>query len=234
MTNLNILKHWSNKFGIPIESFDKKGIIIESSKLKKNEKIINIFKTATNCIIVLPHERVSKLAALISNIPFSSEIKFEDIYSKIEDKIDKIIGPIYQGYKEDDSLYQEAEGKPIEEIDSKTIEFFNSKLNEHDKMILGNFCKPIFAIYEENKIVSLAHYLFWTDKVISVGILTHPKYRKQGYSKKVLKLAMNHATTSGYDIAYQTLDKNVNSKLLASSLGIKEYATTLKIYLKSN
>ncbi|MDA3838400.1 MAG: GNAT family N-acetyltransferase [Candidatus Delongbacteria bacterium] len=231
--NKEIIKHWSNKFGIPIESFDKKGIIIESSKLNKNEKIINIFKTATNCIVVLPYERASELAALISNITLSSKFKFEDIYSKFEDKIDKIIGPIYQGYKVDDSLYDDAEGVLIEEIDSKTIDFFNSELNEHDKMILGNFSKPIFAINEDNKIVSLSHYLFWTDKVISVGILTHPKYRKQGYSKKVLKLAMNHATDNGYDIAYQTLDNNLNSKLLASSLGIKEYATTLKVYLKS-
>ena len=232
VSSINIIAYWSSKFGISPSSFNRSGIVIESTTLKKNEKIVNIFKTDSNCIVVLPSERYSELKNLISDITYCSDIRFEDIYNKFNDKIEKIIGPIYQGYKDNNSLYDDTEGKHIQEIDTKTYEFFNSELNNHDKMILDNFCKPYFALYAENSIVSLAHYLYWTDSVASMGILTHPKYRNQGYSKRILKLAINHAINNNYEIAYQTLDNNVNSKHLAKSVGIKKYATTLKVYLK--
>jgi len=67
--------------------------------------------------------------------------------------------------------------------------------------------------------------------VFSVGVLTHPNYRGQGYGTAVASAMTDYGIDAGGVMYYRALLSNQASVRIARSLGYQEYCTTLFLRL---
>jgi len=65
----------------------------------------------------------------------------------------------------------------------------------------------------------------------NIGIVTHPRYRRQGYGRAVVAAMTAHALAEGTIPHYQTLLANAASLAIARSLDFAQYATAFAIRL---
>ena len=93
------------------------------------------------------------------------------------------------------------------------------------------FLQPhLYGLFTGGRLLALAHYVLWAANAASIGVVTHPAHRGQGYGKAVVSAAMQDAFAQGHIVIYQTLCDNMRSIALAKRLGCQEYAHTFKIY----
>ncbi len=66
----------------------------------------------------------------------------------------------------------------------------------------------------------------------NIGIVTHPRYRRQGYGRAVVSAMAAYTLAGGAIPHYQTVLANAGSLAIARSLGFVQYATAFAVRLK--
>src|SRR5690606_23268507 len=92
---------------------------------------------------------------------------------------------------------------------------------------------PLFAVRADSRILAIANHQMWGVEAASIGVLTHPAYRRSGHGKSVTTAAMSAAFAHGHLVLYRTLLANRASIALAESLGCRDYARFLAVHLRS-
>jgi RimJ/RimL family protein N-acetyltransferase len=71
----------------------------------------------------------------------------------------------------------------------------------------------------------------WGERLLHVGILTHPAYRGRGYGTAVVSAMTTYGLTAGALVQYRALAANVASVAIAQALGFGRFGQTLAVRL---
>lgn len=168
------------------------------------------------------------------------------------------VGPLYEGYVEADR-FRPAPSRAVVTLDPSHVEEFRASttracedgraegtsvwrealhrfMSASDRADvevsgLARADSPFFAVVDESVIFALAHYSMWAADAASIGVLTHPAYRRRGHGKAAVSAAMSDAFARGHFVLFRTLVANHASVALATSLGCREYGRSLAIHL---
>ena len=231
--------YWSNFFGIRKDELRKLGVIVVPHKYLSDYKGAWIFKRNYRIIISVQ----SKMVNLITNKIKKIEFQVGNIFSKpyldylFGKDIERIIGPIYQGYYDDiETVIQIS--KEVKEINFKEHQELITRLSKSgdeegwSNSGINKDNEGMYGYFHKDKIESIGCYNIVRGDVAFIGIYTNPNYRGMGFSYEVLKKMIMDLSARGKLIRYQTLISNEPSIRLASKIGFKEYANNIAIRLK--
>ena len=228
MQNINFENQVFNRlfdyFGQKINK-DKINIIKKEKYDKENR--ISIYQTPFNSIIF----SCSSFYKLINKKINESDNKIS--LNKIKSKFDNhnftketnthclFLDP------EDHKVVNPPKGYEIKVIDKKfetgfnkfKIECSKEDLNEAQVSLSDDYIVGCF--YDKN-LVAVVSYWYWGDNLADIGIITHPRYRKNNLAKATL----SYLTLKGIKMdkinIYRHASDNESSKILALSMNFKE------------
>ena len=90
---------------------------------------------------------------------------------------------------------------------------------------------PVFGCFEGEVLAGAGMLERWGDRLLQVGIVTHPDYRGRGYGKAVVSAMTAHGLAAGGVVQYRTLQANLPSVGIAQALGFQRFAQTLAVRL---
>jgi len=233
--------YWSNFFGLKRDELNTKGVIVVPHKYLEDYNGAWIFNRNNRIIISAPIKMINKITDKIKILNIERANMFSKQYLNylFGEKIERIIGPTYQGYYDDAGrkiqVSEEVVKISFEEhhqlikrlSDSgRKEDWSNSGINKDNDGIYGYFYK--------NNIESIGCYNIIKGDVGFIGVYTNPNYRGMGFSYEVVKKILKDLSIEGKLIIYQTLISNKSSISLANKVGFKGYANNIAIRLKKN
>ncbi len=236
-----IQSYWSDFFGIASLEMDQPGVTVLPHKALKGFNGAWIFLRKKKVVISIMPSMLGEIQGKIDQkIPSAAAdyLSNEFIEYLFEDRIEKLVGPAFQGYYEK-KFENNQEAAKIQSINFQTHKnqifdlsqtgdeqgWNNSSIKENSEALFGYFV--------ENQLVSIANFQLRNGNVGFIGVYTDPNFRGQGFGRAAVQAAVNHLINHGYGVLYQTLFSNKGSMGIAQKIGIKEYARHIAVRLKS-
>lgn len=84
----------------------------------------------------------------------------------------------------------------------------------------------VYGVFEEEKLVAVASMYPWSEnlKIADIGVITLPKYRRQGLAKKLVLSISQSALLEGFQPQYRCQSDNFSSLILAEKLKMNLFA----------
>ena len=90
---------------------------------------------------------------------------------------------------------------------------------------------PVFGCFADEVLAAAGMLERWGDRLLQVGIVTHPDYRGRGYGKAVVSAMSAYGLATSGVMQYRTLQANLPSVGIAQALGFQRFALTLAVRL---
>jgi GNAT superfamily N-acetyltransferase len=152
------------------------------------------------------------------------------------DRIERVVGPAAISYADvTDFILQEEHGaRPLTPADTDALRRLSAAVGEDawENSGIAFDRVPVFGIYEKSEMIAASSYERWGERILHVGIVTHPEHRGQGHGLGVAAATTAHALEAGGIAQWQTLESNEPSLRIAEKLGFKPYCRTLALRLK--
>jgi RimJ/RimL family protein N-acetyltransferase len=88
---------------------------------------------------------------------------------------------------------------------------------------------PVYGCYAGRTLAAAGMLEPWGDRLLHVGIVTHPAHRGRGYGTAVVSRTTADGLAEGRVVQYRTPQANLPSVAIASKLGFQRFAHTLAV-----
>jgi GNAT superfamily N-acetyltransferase len=150
--------------------------------------------------------------------------------------VERIVGPAYQSYV-DTAAFQPAPdvgARLLGVADRPALERLAAACDpvewEHSAITAEQ--TPIFGLERTGALVAAAAYKEKGPGVVTVGVITHPAFRRAGYGRAAVSALTAYGLEQGVVCHYQTLRANAGSLAIARALGYQDLASTMAIRLR--
>jgi ribosomal protein S18 acetylase RimI-like enzyme len=231
---MKIDEYWASFFGLSVTDFMKsKAKVVPHAQLQGYQGAW-LFRRGASFVISAPPDLVEKIKKEVQH-PSETTLADQTFVALFGDRVDKVIGPAYQGYLEEpDFLSVASSARLLSSADDNALHELAADCDvedwEHSDIQIGQHSN--FGIFVGSRLVAVANYQVQEETVAMPGIITHPAYRGQGFGKAVLSAAIEHGLSNGFLMLYQTRVANRPALTAAESLGYKQYATHLAVRLR--
>lgn len=239
MRKERIDKYWNNFFGLEDNELTKRGIIITPHNYLDGYNGVWIFQRENQIILSVESKMIDKLRSKIKEKQANETNLFSRSYIEylFGKDVDRIIGPVYQGYYDDElrSWQISEKVKQINFMDHPDLADELSRTGDDDGWAHSGINSDIdgmYGFFHEGKLESISCYKMLRGDVGFVGIYTNPKFRGKGFSYEVAKRVVKELSERDKLIRYQTLKSNKASIKIANKLGFEEYGNNIAIRLK--
>jgi len=150
-----------------------------------------------------------------------------DLYNKLDpSKIMFLSNPQF------DDIDQTCNCRRLDEKDRYEFEEFHNACPQKDKdQGMVSIADPVvYGCFVEGKIVSVASLWNWGERLSDIGVLTHPKFRNNGYAENVCKRLMYENNKL---FIWRCDEKNDVSYNLAKRLGFSKAGMIYSLKKKS-
>ena len=90
---------------------------------------------------------------------------------------------------------------------------------------------PVFGCFAGDRLAAAGMLERWGDRLLHVGIVTHPGYRGRGYGNALVSAMTAYGLATGGVMRYRTLPANLASVGIARALGFQRFPHTLALRL---
>lgn len=188
------------------------------------------------CVLSAPGDVMMDAARAAGGKTPAEIIDGNDLAAAFGDRVELVVGPASVRYADvSDFLLQEEQGaRPLTPADNDALRELSVEVGEDawENSGIAFDRVPIFGIYVKDALVAAASYERWGERILHVGVVTHPEHRGQGYGLGVAAATTAHALEAGGIAQWQTLESNAPSVSIAKHLGFKPYCRTLAVRLK--
>ena len=229
-------QYWADVFGLS-PGFDRTdGLLVTPHARQWKDNFAFVFVRGNACVISVSRRRVEAVRRRAGPIGPGEWLTPGNVSSMFEEPVDRIVGPVFQGYAEADD-FRPVHSDHVRRLCPADDDRLKALADACDSLQWEHsgtdFSTPNhFGLVADDEIVAVAHYDMWAPYAASIGIITHPAHRGRGCGKAAVSAAMKHAFERGHLVVYQTLLANTPSVRLAHSLGCREYARTLAVHLR--
>ncbi|MGG0186863.1 GNAT family N-acetyltransferase [Bacillus rhizoplanae] len=211
-------------------------LIVEHSGELKRYKGAYLVRNEYWCVCSVPKAFLQMVQQRISMKPIDIVFERDFLQNLFGSYVDIIIGPTFLGYANKTDFYPvfTHQVSLIDEMQHDYLYELKEECSEleWERSDIELNRQPIMGCFVQNKLVAAGS---WRDKggVLSIGILTHPQYRKQGFGKAIVSALTQYGLQCGGIMQYQTLESNTSSVSIASSLGYKRLLQSISVRLRN-
>ena len=228
-------QYWSNVFGLSPNFVQKDAVFVVPHAREWKDDFAFVFIRGKTCAISVGETMVKAVRERANSVSIDELLTKSGVSALFAESVDRVVGPAFQGYMEAENFHP-FQTEHIRQLSSAD----NDALQE-----LGKACDPLewensrvkiskpnqFGLFINGQLTAVANYDMWAPNAASIGVITHPAYRGQGFGKSSVSAAIKHAFDCGHLVIYQTLLDNTHSVQLATSLGFREYSQTMAVHL---
>lgn len=236
-TRHSVYRDWAERFECKISDMTTPNLIVrQHSRSMKEYHGIYCFYNGTTCVISAPPSYVSRIKIAVNERRPEEVFDVELLTKSIGSDNYQVIGPTFQGYIDDGSFIEQKTHEVVELVTEHhlaSLQDFRVSCSETEWEYsdIDFQRRPIIACFCDEKVVAAGSWRVERSGILSVGIISHPNYRGNGYAKAVVSTLTSKGLKTGATMHFQTLKSNTSSVAIAHSLGYKELVSTLAIRL---
>ncbi|MCP4673442.1 MAG: GNAT family N-acetyltransferase [Desulfobacula sp.] len=231
--NLNEKDAWSFWLGCDFEDFNDFRLHSNPMLNESNQIILLVSKNGFN--ISIPSLRFKRIEDKLSHLYDLPIQAITDIINPLKNEIKKVGYILYQACPIDDFDCSNEPDSLIHlgQDDNFKLQELKAACSETE---WGHSClnfdsKNTFGVLNQRTLVSASHYLIFPGKLASLGMITHPNNRTQGYAQQAAIGAVKHALDCGLMIHFQTLIENTAAIALSKKLGFVQFGCSCRLEL---
>jgi GNAT superfamily N-acetyltransferase len=187
------------------------------------------------CVVAVPADWYEPVVSRIGRRPPAEVFDVVLLRQVFGAAVDQVIGPAWLGYADTSDI------RPAPTLGTRLLT--NQDLAELQRLAaacgpvawehsgIDPARPPVFGCFAGNKLAAAGMLERWGDRLLQVGIVTHPGYRGRGYGKAVVSAMSAHGLATGGVLQYRTLQANLPSVGIARALGFQRFALTLAVRL---
>jgi GNAT superfamily N-acetyltransferase len=193
------------------------------------------FRHHHSLCISVPPDLVEGIQGVVGGCTVESLFGEASIRALLGPRIERIIGPAYQGYIERQHFRSAAHpgvralGQPDQAALGRLVDACEVEAWEHAGVAIDE--PHAFGCFVDGHLAAVARYRAAWGETAHIGVVTHPAYRGRRYGSAVVSAATAQALEAGFIVLYQTLLANAPSVSLATGLGYQAYARHLAVRL---
>jgi GNAT superfamily N-acetyltransferase len=187
------------------------------------------------CVVAVPADWYRRVVERVGHRSPASVFDVVLLREVFGAAVDQVVGPAWLGYA-DASDFRPAptlgtrllSGQDLPEL-RRLAAACGATAWEHSGIDPAR--PPIFGCFAGEALAAAGMLERWGDRLLHVGIVTHPDYRGRGYGKAVVSAMTAHGLAGGGVVQYRTLEANLPSVGIARALGFQHFARTLAVRL---
>lgn len=189
------------------------------------------------CVLAVPANWYQHATARLAHQPAAATFDTVLLRQVFGPAVERVIGPAWLGYA-DRGDFQPSHPKGTR------------RLADHDLPALRRLAAacgptawahsgidparpPVYGCYAGWTLAAAGMLEPWGDRLLHVGIVTHPAHRGRGYGTAVVSAMTADGLAGGRVVQYRTLQANLPSVAIATKLGFQPFAHTLALRLAS-
>jgi len=187
------------------------------------------------CVLAVPEDWYEPVASRVGHRPPAEVFDSAVLRQVLGAAVDQVIGPAWLGYA-DASDFRPAPTmgtRLLTDQDLPELQRLAAACGpmawEHSGIDPAR--PPVFGCFAGEVLAAAGMLECWGDRLLQVGIVTHPAYRGRGYGKAVVSAMTAHGLATGGVVQYRTLQANLPSVGIARALGFQRFAQTLAVRL---
>jgi GNAT superfamily N-acetyltransferase len=226
---------WAAFFGLSTPAFLRPGIQVVAHHELADYQGVWLFRHHASLCLSVPPGLVGCVQDAVREWTVARLFSEAGIRALLGPRIDRIIGPAYQGYVEPTQFRPASEPgvRVLSRSDRKILQQLadasGSEAWEHAGIALDE--PNTFGRFVDDHLVAAAWYRPGWGETAHIGVVTDPAYRGRGHGRAVVSAATARGLAAGFIVLYQTLVANTPSVALAAGLGYQLYATHLAVRL---
>jgi RimJ/RimL family protein N-acetyltransferase len=187
------------------------------------------------CVVAVPADWYQPVATRVGPRPPAEVFDAALLRQVFGDAVDRVIGPAWLGYADASDF------RPAPTLGTRLLT--DQDLPQLQRLAAA--CGPtawehggidpagplLFGCFVGGVLVAAGTLKPWGDRLLHVGIVTHPGYRGRGYAKAVVSAMTAEGLARGGLLQYRTLEANRSSAAIARALGFQHFARTLAVRL---
>jgi GNAT superfamily N-acetyltransferase len=187
------------------------------------------------CVLAVPDDWYELVASKVGHRPPAEVFDVSRLHEVFGTSVDQVIGPAWLGYADASDL------RPAPTMGTRLLT--DQDLPELRRLAaacgpvdwahsgIDPARPPVFGCFAGAVLAAAGMLEPWGDRLLHVGIVTHPGYRGRGYGKAVVSAMTAHGLATGGVVQYRTLQANLPSVGIARTLGFQLFAQTLAVRL---
>ena len=194
-----------------------------------------VFYRPPACVVAVPEDWYPAAVGRLGRRPAAAVFDIGLLEQVFGSAVDRVIGPAWLGYA-DASDFRPAptlEARLLTGEDLPALRQLAATAGPTEWAHSGidPARPPVFGCYADKILAAAGMLEPWGDRLLHVGILTHPAYRGRGFGKAVVSAMATHGVAAGSVVQYRTLTGNLASVAIARSLGFQHFGQTLAVRL---
>ena len=187
------------------------------------------------CVLAVPADWYEPVTSRLGRRPPAEVFDVNVLRKLLGPAVDQVIGPAWLGYADTSDL------RPAPTLGTRLL----TDQDLPELQPLATDCgptawehsgidparPPVFGCFAGERLAAAGMLERWGDRLLHVGVVTHPGYRGCGYGKAVVSAMSTYGLATGGVMQYRTLQANLPSVGIARALGFQRFALTLAVRL---
>jgi GNAT superfamily N-acetyltransferase len=187
------------------------------------------------CVLAVPADWVGPAAAGLGQRPPAEVFDVGVLRQVFGAAVDQVVGPAWLGYA-DAGDFRPAPTLGTRRLTDQDLPALRRLADacgptawEHSGIDPAR--PPVYGCFAGAVLAAAGMLERWGDRLLQVGIVTHPGYRGRGFGKAVVSAMTADGLATGGVPQYRTLEANLPSVGIARALGFQRFARTLAVRL---
>jgi GNAT superfamily N-acetyltransferase len=231
-----VLDFWAAHLGCGREQLAQPGtwVVRNGPDLAAYRGVTVVFRPPA-CVVAVPHDWHALAAGRLGGRPAAAAFHVPLLLEVFGPAVDRVIGPAWLGYADagDFTPAPTMGTRPLTDRDLPALRRLADACGptawEHSGIRPGS--SAVFGCHAGGTLAAAGMLEPWGDRLLHVGIVTHPAHRGRGYGKAVVSAMTAHGLAAGKVVQYRTLEANLASVGIARALGFQRFARTLAVRL---
>ncbi len=228
-------RYWSSFFGCPRVALEAPGTSVLPHAELEHYRGLFIFVRGAAALVSAPPDALDHWRGQLAALAPASLLDAPALARRLGLDPQRLIGPASLAYADTESL------RPLPTPGARLLttadEAAYEKLRKacppiewgHGGSEMGLL--PLAGQFARGRLVALAGYEIWGERIAHIAVITHPTQRGKGHGAAVVSLLAETVVARGMVAQYRTLSANAPSMRIAAGLGFAPYAQTLAVRL---
>jgi GNAT superfamily N-acetyltransferase len=187
------------------------------------------------CVLAVPADWHERTTVALAHQPAAAVFQVARLRGVFGAAVDRVIGPAWLGYADQRDFQPAAPmgTRRLTDQDLPALRTLEAACGPtawaHSGIDPAR--PPVYGCYAGQTLAAAGMLEPWGERLLHVGIVTHPAHRGRGYATAVVSAMTADGLAGGRVVQYRTLQANLASVAVARKLGFQRFAQTLAVRL---
>jgi RimJ/RimL family protein N-acetyltransferase len=231
-------EHWTAILHVAPSVWRDAEVVVASHPEPSHRDHVYLIRREDSCIIVVPEALVGATTVACASWPSAAVFDRAFLRSLYGEAVASIHGPFWLGYatKESARLIDGRGTRPLSgDADEAALAALRARVSEEEWVDAGFEVEDrrAYGCFVAGELVCAGTLTPFGDKNASIGAVTHPDHRNEGYGAAVLSALTEEALVDSSAAQCRVLEENRAAVRIARLLGYIEDGHTLEVVFRA-